>query len=304
VAPDGSSPRRIADEGAPLAWAGDSKRLLFRRGSSIYVREVDGAVEHRVGEGEDASWSPDGSIAIVRRGNTYLVGADGSGERLLTAGRVVQWLPSGEDVLVQDPSGAVRLVSLGTGRSRRIAEDAQAASLRPQLDRLATVLVVGRRSEVYLSDPQGAGPTRITPSQCDQYTSRCVNGTDAADRIQGTPERDVIFPGAGDDRVWGRGGDDRIDTAYGRDFVDAGADNDIVVTHGNDDRLYGGPGIDLLRPSDGEDSVDGGPGRDTVFSDGDGRVDRVRCGPGNDVVFADPIDKIARDCERVRRPPD
>lgn len=112
----------------------------------------------------------------------------------------------------------------------------------------------------------------------------------------------MIFPGAGDGRDWGRGGDARIDTAYGRDFVAAGAGNDIVHTHGNDDVLYGEPGTDYLYPENGEDIVDGGPGRDWITVAGDARVDRVRCGRGLDFVYADPIDRVGGDCETVRNP--
>jgi hypothetical protein len=32
-----------------------------------------------------------------------------------------------------------------------------------------------------------------------------------------------------------------------------------------------------------------------------GDIDSVRCGAGHDVVFADPADKVAGDCEDVRR---
>ncbi|MGH3116430.1 MAG: calcium-binding protein [Gaiellales bacterium] len=179
------------------------------------------------------------AVAILR--STYVHALDGSSERRVGPGRLMQWSPAGDEVTCSTPP-----VSSGTD---------------------------------------------------------CVHGTDRPDRIIGGHDRDVIFPGAGDDRVWGRGGDDRIDTAYGRDFVDAGADNDIVFTHGNDDRIYGGFGTDHLHPGNGEDFVDGGFGGDTIFVAGDGRADRVRCGRGLDYVYADPVDKVARDCERVRRPP-
>lgn len=65
--------------------------------------------------------------------------------------------------------------------------------------------------------------------------------------------------------------------------------------------IAGGPGTDGLTPGDGEDRVDGGSGRDSITVSGDGRVDRVQCGPGKDVVYADPVDRVARDCETVRR---
>ena len=48
------------------------------------------------------------------------------------------------------------------------------------------------------------------------------------------------------------------------------------------------------------DKVSGGPGNDTVKVK-DGVRDRVTCGGGRDTVVADKKDKVAKDCEVVRR---
>jgi WD40 repeat protein len=302
VAPDGTNDRRIAVGNRP-AWSSDSSLLAYDRGGSVFVAAADGSGERRLTAGERARWSPDGTlVGVVRDGSAYLVRPDGSAEQRIGAGEAIQWSPSGDEVALLDSMGVLRLVLLSTGQTRRVAEDVGAAAMDPLWDRIATVLRVGRRSEVYVAESSGAHPARFTASQCALYTARCVHGTDRADRIIGTAERDVVFPGAGDDRVWGGGGDDRIDTSYGRDFVAAGAANDIVFTHGNDDRLYGGLGTDYLDPGNGEDVVDGGPGTDSISVAGDARVDRVRCGRGRDFVSADRIDRVGRDCETVRYP--
>jgi dipeptidyl aminopeptidase/acylaminoacyl peptidase len=303
VAPDGKSDRRVA-AGARPSWSPDSKQLAYERSGSVYVANPDGSEETLLTRGERPVWSPDGSwIGVERDESAVAVRADRTSERMLGRGRIVSWSPdASEALLLETAGGVVRAASLRTGTVRRIAEDAVAAAAAPQWDRVATVLVVGRQSEIYFADISGAQPRRVTPSQCEQYSADCFEGTDRADRIMGTSERDVIFPGAGDDRVWGRGGHDRIDTAYGRDVVVAGPGNDIVLTHGNDDRLDGGLGIDHLVPGNGEDIVNGGSGRDWIVVYGDERVDHVRCGPGLDTVLADPVDKVARDCEGVKFP--
>lgn len=303
VAPDGTNDRRVAAGDRP-EWSPDSSRLAYDRQGSIFIASADGSAERLLTAGERASWSPDATwVGVLREGSAYLVRPDGSEERRIGAGEPIQWSPSGDRVALLDSVGVLRLVSVPTGESRRVAEDVAAAAMAPRWDRIATVLSVGRRSEVYVAEATGAWPARLGPTQCGLYAAHCVDGTDRADRIVGTAARDVIFPGAGDDRVWGRGGDDRIDTTYGRDFVDAGPSNDIVHTYANDDVLLGGAGRDFLYAGNGEDAVRGGSGRDWIQVSGDGRVDRVSCGPGRDYVSADPIDKVTRDCERVELAP-
>ena len=300
VAPDGTSNRRVAVGDRP-AWSADASRLAYHRQGSIFVANPDGSAERRLTAGEKASWSPDGGwIGVLRGGAAYLLRPDGSGERRIGAGAPIQWSSRGEELALLDPAGVLRVLSLSTGQARKIGEDIAAAAIAPEWDRVASVLRAGRRSEVYVAERTGAHPARVTASQCHLYTANCMDGTDRADRIEGTAARDVIFPGAGDDRIRSLGGDDRIDAAYGRDDVESGAGNDIVHTQGNDDRIHGGPGVDYLYAGNGEDTADGGSGKDWIVVAGDGRVDRVRCGPGKDAVFADPVDRIAGDCETIR----
>ena len=311
IAPDGTGDRRIAS-GDGLAWSPDSTRIAYHRNGSIFVARSDGTAEKRLAAGTSASWSPDGAVAIARGGATYVHRLDGSRERRLGRGVPMQWSPSGRELALLDRPGSarisdfravVRLVDVRSGKSRRIAEDVEAAAFRPQWDRIATVLRVWDAPEIYVAEATGARPRRLTPSQCGGALPDCIEGSDGNDRIVGTRKRDLILSGAGDDRIWGRGGHDGIDTAYGRDFVDGGPGNDMVDTHGNDDRLYGGPGRDNLTAGNGEDYVDAGPGDDWIDVAGDGRVDHVRCGSGRDVGYADRIDRIGRDCEEVGPPP-
>ena len=88
-----------------------------------------------------------------------------------------------------------------------------------------------------------------------------ILGTEDADTLRGSNQRDVILALGGDDRVDGRGG------------------NDVIC---------GGAGRDLVK---------GGPGHDKIFGGGDGRSDRrnpdgvrlmvgdvVQGGPGDDLI--------------------
>ncbi len=68
------------------------------------------------------------------------------------------------------------------------------------------------------------------------------------------------------------------------------------------DRICGRTGRDLIHPGLGLDFVEAGSGNDVIFaaSDYESR-DKIFCGRGYDVVVADREDRVAKDCERVRR---
>jgi Ca2+-binding RTX toxin-like protein len=93
-----------------------------------------------------------------------------------------------------------------------------------------------------------------------------VYGSGHADRISGSDGSDWLFPGAGDNEVTARGGDDRvtvialegensIDLGPGDDSGIGGLEADVIAGGGGDDRLYG---------REGDDSFDGGAGADFV----------------------------------------
>ena len=69
---------------------------------------------------------------------------------------------------------------------------------------------------------------------------------------------------------------------------------------GGPDRLWGLGGADKLFGGPGKDTLLGGDGNDTIWAR-DGARDSIVCGRGRDVVTADRLDRVARDCELVRR---
>lgn len=119
----------------------------------------------------------------------------------------------------------------------------------------------------------GSGGDPGTGSLLAPACSNVITGTAKANRLTGT---------AGGDKINGRGGNDRLKGLAGVDC------------------LTGSGGNDLLVPGGGADRVSAGPGRDTVKAK-DGNRDRITCGSGRDRVYADRKDKVAKDCEIVRR---
>jgi RTX calcium-binding nonapeptide repeat (4 copies) len=112
--------------------------------------------------------------------------------------------------------------------------------------------------------PVATPPPTTTTSPRTRSALTRRTGTAGRDVLRGTPGPDVLRGLGGADRVYGLGGNDVLFAGRGRD------------------RLFGGPGKDILRARDG-------------------LRDLIVCGRGRDLVYADRADKVARDCELVRR---
>src|SRR4051812_31158967 len=136
---------------------------------------------------------------------------------------------------------------------------------------------------------------------------RCtIRGTVHPDRITGTPQRDGICAGGGNDFVDGKGGADRIFGGEGDDHLKGGLQADLVsggrgrdVLGGSDhvDVLRGGRGADALNGGNWRDTLVGGPGRDFIDAvDHTPGADTVRGGAGHDICLLDARDN-AVGCE-------
>ena len=127
-----------------------------------------------------------------------------------------------------------------------------------------------------------------------------VRGGSGRDRMRGGAGNDRLAAGSGNDRVSGDSGKDRIGGNSGNDSVSGGSGNDSVSGSSGNDRIEGSSGNDRLTGGRGGDRLSGGSGSDRIDAR-DGRRDRIACGRGRDRVIADRVDRVARDCERVRR---
>jgi hypothetical protein len=126
-------------------------------------------------------------------------------------------------------------------------------------------------------------------------------GSNTNDRTWLGHAGEVHYAGRGHDWVQAGGGDDVVYGDGGHDELVAGAGSDVLDGGRGDDILRGGAERTLIRGGPGRDMVIGGSGRDLVWvNDGSGG-DTVRCGRGRDFVMADRGDKVAADCEEVRR---
>ena len=161
-------------------------------------------------------------------------------------------------------------------------------------------------------------PIAAEPSNDATPARLSIRGTRHPDRLNGTAEDDSIFGRGGADKIFAMAGNDYVDGDQGDDQLHGGFGDDLMAgrqghdtiygDEGNDritgdrgnDRIFGGAGDDTIFGNLDRDSIDGGPGNDRI-NVVDRFADRVTCGRGKDVVFADPRDKVAKDCESVRR---
>jgi Ca2+-binding RTX toxin-like protein len=193
----------------------------------------------------------------------------------LGRGLFESWSPDGSFVAQIRVDGVWAVGREGRTRRRLLPDLGEQVRLSPDWRRYAFSTEVWHGGhDLYVGATAGGRPRRVVPSQCTAIRERCVAGASADETLRGGPRRDILFGG------------------FGRDELRAG---------GGDDHLEGGFGDDVLDGGTGRDVVRGDAGSDVVLADGDGARDAIECGPGRDRVRADSLDRVAPDCERVRR---
>jgi len=120
------------------------------------------------------------------------------------------------------------------------------------------------------------------------------------DRAFGDSGNDVVLGSFGNDRLHGVSGNDRLSGSRGRDSINGGSGRDRIAGGSSADRISGDRGNDRLDGNSGSDRINGNSGNDRIGAR-DGKRDRINCGTGRDTVIADRIDRVAHNCERVRR---
>ena len=306
------------------AWSPDRQRLALgvmvnNLEGAIGIVNADGTGYRTIAPGPNQAvnptWSPDGqriAFETNREGNfeIYSVRLDGTDVRNLTRA------PQGDDRM---PAWHGNTIAFISNRDRRsgdpygfslftISPDGSnlqwhAGDLHPYSpvawspDGSQIAFASGReclRWGIYVFDRRTEGVRRLT-NQCS------FGGTTGDDILRGTPFRDFLHGGDGRDRIFGLAGPDLLRGDLRRDHLHGGAGPDILFGGRSDDVVLGGDGDDHIVTDDrGHDRVFGGKGDDLIDSGAHTR-DEIWCGPGRDTVTADRLDRVARDCERVRR---
>ncbi len=163
-------------------------------------------------------------------------------------------------------------------------------------------------------DPNGVVPCPVGTSStvtCRKNPAGgyVMTGTVKDETFMGSNRPDKMIGGGGDDVMRGGGGQDLLKGGPGNDRLIGGAGNDLLIGNGGHDKLLGGAGRDTLKGNGGNDSLIGGAGRDKFVAGGGKdlinakgqRNERVNCGGGRDKVKNARGDRVARNCEVVRR---
>ena len=248
--------------------------------------------------GNDHLYGRDGNDKLdAGSGNDELLGEAGNDE--LVGGNGVDTFDGGPgDDVIRAADDSPDTVNCGEGSDTVYVEvDAPARDVlsgcetvvaipaEPDSDTTAVITIRGTRN-----------PDRLIGTAGDDS----IFGRGGADRIYGMAGNDYVDGDANDDRLHGGDGDDTIAGRKGHDTIWGDAGNDRITGDRGRDRILGGAGNDTIYGNYDADTIEGGSGNDRINVVHGGN-DVVACGPGSDVVFADPRDRVAGDCESVRR---
>jgi Tol biopolymer transport system component len=312
---EGTNRKRIVELGrealyATPRWSPDGSTISYTDGNpaAVYFVKPDGTGKRKFIDGADLAWAPQGKrvaygtelINWGDAGQIHTVNLDGSDGRRLTN------IDAGAGMPAWSSDG--RLVAFERYNDDTDADadvyfmNADGSHIRP--------LSNMRDGIVELTPAWQPVPAGLSWQPLLKDRPPCaLTGTSRSDRLRGTARDDIAYAGKGHDRLRTFGGADIAAGENGADSIDGGAGADkLGGGRGRDelrgargrDALFGGSGADKLIGGKGSDVVVSGAGSDTILSADDQR-DQIVCGTGLDRVEADRVDRVARDCETVRR---
>jgi hypothetical protein len=287
-------------------WSPDSTRIAIASGSSLLLVNADGSGSRVLFTGENQSvnpsWSHDGKLIAFERNfaahwQIWIVWADGSAPAqmyLQTSSsnfRFPQWSPVSDALAFisdrQHARGGATPYQYAlyvrdplTARFDKLVDDVHPYS-PARWSATGALLAVSagqecRRWGIYVTRSS-------VGSRAHRRSNICrFDGTAGADVIHGSQYFDLVNGFGGNDTLYGLGGNDKLSGENGDDTIFGGAGNDFILGGPGNDRLFGGAGNDVIIGGNGRDVIDCGPGDDTVEGAG-------------------PLDRIAKDCEHVRR---
>jgi hypothetical protein len=118
----GGGARRIVNGPVDTAVWSSGGLVALVRGGWVWVGRPGGGKLRRLSPGRSPSFSPDGArLALAYHGYVWIARVAGGGERRLVRGGAPAWSPNGLQIAYIAPGGAVEIVAVRGGRSRRVS---------------------------------------------------------------------------------------------------------------------------------------------------------------------------------------
>ena len=200
VQTNGSGRRTVAGTGAyeiDAQWSPDGRRLSFSRwprsgdwhSSSIWTVRRDGSQLRRLGRGQFARWSPDGTRLVLDAptpgsdGDLFIVNSDGSGRRRLTTSPALEqpagWSPDGTKILftrlTRGASVEIATIRVDGTRARRLATargtEAAAAAWSPDGTKILFTKQPSRHTQIFVMNADGSHQRNISRNHFDDIAT-------------------------------------------------------------------------------------------------------------------------------------
>ncbi len=235
-------------------------------GGSVTLSGLGGADTLTGGGGNDALFGGDGADSILGNngedtisggeGNDRLFGGNGNDALLGDAGNDVIDGGAGNDTLTGG-AGNDSLLGQGNDDTFLIGENDGVDTIvgGTGIDAIDASLAPGGVTITFSGDTSGTVTAAGTSSNFSSI-----------ERVQGGAGNDTIFGAGGEDVFDGGAGDDSLFGGADNDEIYGGDGNDTLAGGTNSDTMYGGAGDDrfVINPGDGSDTLVGGAGEDRV----------------------------------------
>jgi Tol biopolymer transport system component len=251
-----------------LSWSPDSRSVLFvdSQAGVIAAGAARGGSHVLVAGGTQPTWSPNGRhlAFVAASGELTVADPDGTNPHAIARGAFPAWSPDSTRIAYTSPSGTGLHVTHADGTGDRLVDR------KGRFPRwLSNKSLVDANGVVRVVDLR-SGRVRVVSNDSSRFFgSDDVEATASGRTIAFTSTPRV---GGGEIRLVGVDGRSERRLTYHCALVDESAGG----------RVYGTWLGDVVLARNNL--------RDLVF-----------CGPGHDVAYVDRRDRVARDCERVRR---
>lgn len=196
---DGSGLARLsAGEHMVYGVSPDDTRVLHGRGKQVWEMATDGSTARKLADdGRHASYSPDGGwVAWHTSGNIVVARADGTQPRILTAGALPTWSADGRRIVFADDVGPNRdreglfVVDLdGTGRRLLVDNEVETQTsditVSPSTGEIAYTQTDfgGGATRVFIVEPDGTDRRELPNTGIDPNLSTDIDFADDGSRI-------------------------------------------------------------------------------------------------------------------------